>query len=162
MRIDKHSLHQAIEAQLSKILTNAIHAARQAYDTATHEENKAENKYDTLGLEAAYLAEGQSKRVAELENELQNFKALKIKDFHDDMEIGVGALICLSAINSTKKYVFYSHVAGGVEVDFQDLKVMLITQSSPLGKVLKNSYLGDVVTINHTQNPISYDIVGLW
>ena len=162
MRIDKLSLHKAIEEQLSNLLANAIQAARQAYDTATHEENKAENKYDTLGLEAAYLAEGQSKRVAELENNLQEFKSLKIKDFHSDMEIGIGALICLSDIDAEKKYVFYSHVAGGVEVHYQDIRVMLITQASPLGKALKNSFLGDVLTINQTHNPIHYDVVGMW
>jgi len=34
-----------------------------AHETATHEENIAENKYVTLGLEAAYLATGQARRA---------------------------------------------------------------------------------------------------
>ena len=48
-------LRFALEAQLH----NAKEAAKAAHDAATHEESVAETQYDTLGLEAAYLAQGQ-------------------------------------------------------------------------------------------------------
>ena len=53
--MDKQSLHQALLMRLRadlELLERAAHTAREA---ATHEESKAENKYDTRGLEASYL-----------------------------------------------------------------------------------------------------------
>ena len=62
---------------LEKIITvleityqNAVEAAMRAYNTATNDENVAENKYDTLALEASYLAHGQALRVAECEADI--------------------------------------------------------------------------------------------
>ena len=56
--MNKHAVHQLILEKLTVDLDIAQRAAQTAYETATHEENIAENKYDTLGLEAAYLASG--------------------------------------------------------------------------------------------------------
>ena len=162
MNIVKADLHKKIEEQLTSILLNTTEAAMQAHATATHTENKAENKYDTLGLEAAYLAEGQSKRVVEFKSNLQAFRNLKVKEFSEDMEIGIGALICLNTANKDSKYVFLSPVAGGVELHFQDINIMLISEVSPLGKALKNSFLGDDVIIKQAHLKLNYKICGLW
>lgn len=162
MKVDKNTLHKIIESQLTILLSTATQAAIQAYETATHEENKAENKYDTLGLEASYLAEGQAKRVTQLENDLSSFRKLQTKNFTEEMEIGLGALVCLQTQSNADKYIFISPVAGGVSFNYQDNEMMLITETSPLGKVLKNTYLGDEVTIKQTHNMIQYEIIGLW
>lgn len=162
MEVDKDTLHKIIESQLTILLSTATQAAIQAYETATHEENKAENKYDTLGLEASYLAEGQAKRVAQLENDLLSFRKLQTKNFTVDMKIGLGALVCLQAKSETNKYIFISPVAGGVSFNYQDIEMMLITETSPIGKALKDTYLGDEVTINQTHNLIQYEVIGLW
>ena len=162
MEINKHSLHKTIETQLSILLTNATNAAIQAYETATHEENKAENKYDTLGLEASYLAQGQAKRVAQLEADIFSFRKLQIKNYNEDMEIGLGALVCLHAQKATDQYIFISPVSGGVSFQYHDLEIMLITETSPLGKALKSTYLGDDVKMMQNQNMTHYEIVGLW
>lgn len=158
MQIDKLALHQKIEEQLALLLRNTAEAAIQAHETATHEENKAENKYDTLGLEAAYLAEGQSKRVEEFKGFLQAFKKLKVKHFNEEDEIGIGSLIYLNTGNNDAKHVFLSPVGGGIEFYFQDLKIMLITESSPLGKALKNNVVGDEVILGQNQHAIRYEI----
>lgn len=162
MHIDKLSLHKIIEERLTTLLEHTTKAAMQAHETATHTENKAENKYDTLGLEAAYLAEGQAKRVAELEQNLHAFKKLKIKYFTEDMEIGISALVCLTSLNNDTKFVFLSPVSGGVELNFNDIKIMLISESSPLGKALKNSFLGDEIKLKQAHHMLRYDIIGLW
>ena len=61
--MDKLLLQQQVLERLAEDLLQAEQAARAAHKTATHEENVAENKYDTLGLEAAYLATGQARRA---------------------------------------------------------------------------------------------------
>ncbi len=60
MTMNKQTVHQLILDKLKIDLDIAERAAQTAYETATHEENIAENKYDTLGLEASYLAAGQA------------------------------------------------------------------------------------------------------
>ena len=61
--MDKFLLQQQVLDRLAEDLLQAEQAVRAAHETATHEENIAENKYDTLGLEAAYLATGQVRRA---------------------------------------------------------------------------------------------------
>ena len=65
--MSKDALIAAVLVRLEEDLKVAQDAARAARDAATHEESVAENKYDTFGLESAYLAEGQAKRVREIE-----------------------------------------------------------------------------------------------
>ena len=48
--MNKHAVLQLILEKLTVDLDIAQRAAQTAYETATHEENIAENKYDTLGL----------------------------------------------------------------------------------------------------------------
>jgi len=50
--MNKKRLVEQIIFELTTLLQQTVQAAQQAYDTATSEENVAENKYDTLGLEA--------------------------------------------------------------------------------------------------------------
>jgi hypothetical protein len=61
LTMNKQTVHQLI---LDKLRRSRHRGTRRAdrYETATHEENIAENKYDTLGLEASYLAAGETGR----------------------------------------------------------------------------------------------------
>ena len=59
-----HHLITDIVEQLKLELSTAVAASQQAHDSATHSENIAANKYDTLAVEAAYLENGKSLRIA--------------------------------------------------------------------------------------------------
>src|SRR3954470_15058379 len=91
--MDKRALVQKIVAHLEAELELYAKAARAAHAEATHEQSKAENKYDTRGLEAAYLARGQSKQAAEAEQAIKQFEALPIRSFSKADPIDVGALV---------------------------------------------------------------------
>lgn len=155
MNVNKAKLHLKISEQISTLLTNARLAALQAHETATHEENKAENKYDTLGLEAAYLAEGQSKRVVELQECLATFNRQEIKEFNDEMEISIGALVCLKTALQEKNYFFISPVAGGISIDYEQSLITLLSPQSPLGCRLLSNYVGDELSLNGTHYQIA-------
>lgn len=144
--MNKTQLHKIIIEALENIRDTAIKAAEQAHETATHTEAIAENKYDTFGLEASYLAEGQSRRVEQADADLHAFTKLTIKDFDDDDIISFGAYITLENAARDLQHLFLSPVAGGITVDYDDKKVMLITGASPLGKALIGSYLDDEVS----------------
>ena len=64
--MNKTHLQTLIIDKLQADLAVAKDALKASHEAATHAESKAENKYDTRGLEAAYLADGQRKRVHEI------------------------------------------------------------------------------------------------
>jgi len=145
--MDKQQLHNHILQALESLHQAAVNAATQAYDTATHEENVAENKYDTLGLEASYLAAGQGKRVNEYKNNIDQFKHFRALNFTQDMPIGVGALVWLVNDNDITQLYFLSPVSGGLQLVFQSLDIMLISPLAPLGQMLINRFVGEDISL---------------
>src|SRR6478736_2328759 len=91
-RIKKSDLMQRIIEALHDSLAVLEKAARAAHAEATHESSKAENKYVTRGLEAAYLAGGQARQAREILESIKVFGALPVKEF------GVTDSIDLSAV----------------------------------------------------------------
>jgi hypothetical protein len=59
--MNKTLIVQRIIEQLSHDLEIFFTAAKSAHEAATHEENQPVNRYDTLALEASYVAQGQAK-----------------------------------------------------------------------------------------------------
>jgi hypothetical protein len=86
--------------QISEELNSMKSAALNTYSEATQEESKAENKYDTRGLEASYLAGAQAKRVEELQAVLAVFKNFPLKNFNDEDRISLTALIEVQKIKN--------------------------------------------------------------
>src|SRR5438874_4314393 len=93
-------------------------AARAAHAEATHESSKAENKYDTRGLEAAYLAGGQARQARELVNSIAAYEKLAIRAFSGDDPIDLAALVELEADGNVSTY-FIGPRNGGLEVRHQ-------------------------------------------
>ena len=140
--MDKRALTRKIVAQLGADLDLLLKAARTSHAEATHESSKAENKYDTRGLEAAYLARGQSKQAAESVQAIHEFEALPLRDFGPADEIEVGALVELTGKKERSLY-FIGPRAGGTEVTHDEREVLVITPQSPLGQQLVGRRQGD-------------------
>lgn len=143
---DKRALIQKIIAQLAAGLEVYAKAARAAHAEATHESSKAENKYDTRGLEASYLARGQSKQAAETVQAIEEFEALPIRAFTVTDEIDVGAFVELKAKRGSNFY-FIGPRAGGTEVMHHGEEVLVITPSSPLGQQIVGRKQGGKVQL---------------
>lgn len=145
--MNKHSVHQLILDKLRIDLGIAERAAQTAYETATHEENIAENKYDTLGLEASYLAAGQAKRVEEIRQSLALCQALILRPYDEARGIEVGALLGLEDEKGREQWLFLAPDAAGLKVDLVGQPITVITPRSPLGKSLLRKVEGDEVEI---------------
>jgi len=144
--MNKHHLRQEMIDILNQELENAINAARQAHDAATHEQSKAETQYDTLGLENAYLAHGLSRRIDELTQSISVLKNWSIKDFANDEEIYLGALLTLVTQDAQQSVIFLAPSGGGLIIDQNKVKV--ITPQTPLGQALLGREVEDEVTLN--------------
>jgi len=160
--MNKIQLLEKIVVELEAVHKNAVDATKLAHETATHGEAVAENKYDTFGLEASYLAHGQAKRVVECEADLTYYKKLIAQDFSDKTAIGLGALIYLKGINSSENSVFLGSAAGGLKIAFNNESIMIITPSAPLGKLLIGRYVGDVIEMMAAGKYNSFEIIAVY
>ena len=147
MTMNKHAMHPLVLEKLTLDLDIAQRAAQTAYETATHEENIAENKYDTLGLEASYLAAGQAKRVEEIKQALALCQTMALRAYDDQRGIEIGALLGLEDENGRQQWLFLAPDAAGLKVDVVGQPVTVITPRSPLGKSLLGKFEGDEVQI---------------
>ncbi|MBN0988884.1 GreA/GreB family elongation factor [Amphritea pacifica] len=145
--MDKKQLIAQIISQLQADLDMNIAAAHEAREAATHEESVAENQYDTLGLEASYLAHGQSKRVQALEIDLTACRAMPQREVTENSAIALGTLVTLENEAGAVKRLFLGPAGGGVQVTEMAETVTVITPQSPIGQALTGRYRGDIVTL---------------
>jgi transcription elongation GreA/GreB family factor len=145
--MNKRAIIQKITAQLVSELEVYFRAAQFSRAEATHESNKAENKYDTRGLEASYLARGQSKQAAEVEAAIAEFEKLGVRKFADGDAIAVGALVELEH-GGENSFYFLGPRAGGTEVTHDKKEILVITPQSPLGEQLMGKKSGDQPQLN--------------
>lgn len=104
-RMNKAAVLRKIVERLTSDLELYLKAARAAHFEATHEQSKAENKYDTRGLEASYLARGQSRQAAELELAVQQFQRLSSSSWPDGQPADIGALVELRSRRQSQWYL---------------------------------------------------------
>lgn len=145
----KPALLQAIIARLDADLALSLHAARTAAAGATDEQNKAENKYDTRGLELSYLAAGQGRKIAEAETTLEQFRTLTLRVFGPRDPIDLTALITLenpAQPEIVQPLYFLAPRGGGTEVRHAGREILVITPQSPLGQQLLGRRKGDRIT----------------
>jgi transcription elongation GreA/GreB family factor len=140
--MNKRAIIKKIIAKLIGELEIYFRAAQFSRAEATHESSKAESKYDTRGLEASYLARGQSKQAAELEAAIAEFEKLPVKNFGADDPIELGALVELEQ-GGEKLFYFIGPRAGGTEVLHDKQEILVITPQSPLGAQLFGKKSGD-------------------
>lgn len=157
MPYKKNLIHHLIVA-LEAIYQTALTAANRAHSTATDKANIAENKYDTLGLEAAYLAEGHANRASECKADIDTVKNLTVRDYSIDDEIAVGALVSLVDQDEKALLLFLAPVSGGIKFEFDSQSILVITQSSPLGKQLLGKFMDDEFEIGIDQHKKRYRI----
>src|SRR5271163_893231 len=94
--MEKKRLIKQIIASLSESLVVLEKAARASHAEATHESSKAESKYDTRGLEAAYLAAGQARQAREIMDSIKLYESLATRDFAPGEPVDVTALVELA------------------------------------------------------------------
>jgi transcription elongation GreA/GreB family factor len=143
----KRALLDQLIAHLAAEVESMTKAALATHAEATDEENKAEDKYDTRGLEASYLAHGQSKAAEEAAQALAQFRALPVRDFSAADPIGLGALVVLEGKGALSRY-FIGPRAGGTEIEVDGKSVMVVTPQSPLGRQLLGRKQDDLLMLD--------------
>lgn len=146
-KIDKKVLIALIIKSLKKELSQAINAANEAHAAAVDDQSVAETQYDTLAIEASYLAEGQSRRVQELQEALHNYQALTLIEFDENKPIALSALVQLYTDSKKQHWFFIGPAAGGFRCELNEQHITVITPKSPIGIVLMREFEGDNIDV---------------
>lgn len=152
--MDKKALFESLKNELRKNLELAIAAAQHTYDAATHEDAKAENKYDTRGLEASYLAGAQAERVSDLRETLKIVGSIAVREFNDESKIALTALVEIAS-EEKNSWVLLLPMGGGQSVVFNQKQIQVVTPASPLGQKLVGRTVGDEIIVNER----AYEII---
>ena len=158
--MDKFSLQQQVLARLAEDLQQTEQAARVAHETATHEENIAENKYDTLGLEAAYLATGQARRAQAIREAMAAWRQFRPRPFDASLGIQLGALVCLADPDGVRQHLFLGPPGGSMKLLCEGEVVQVISSEAPLCKALMGKGEGDEVSLQGAPSRAPFEV--LW
>jgi transcription elongation GreA/GreB family factor len=156
--MDKARLHITIIEKIGAELETLTRAALMARDEATHEESKPENQYDMHAQEAAYLAEGQARLAAELNETLKLYQALPVVAWDSSAPVGIGAVVTLEASLKTARY-FIGPRSGGLELDLDGEAITVVTPASPLGRQLVGAKLNSTVHLPGRGAPVPYRVI---
>ena len=133
----------AIIKQLESELATAVAASQDAHASATHSENIADNKYDTLATEAAYLAHGQSVRIADLQDSIHCYKRYQRPSFNQQSSIQLGARVDIENSEGVIQRLLLGPAAGGLSIKVQAHTIQVVTIATPLGQALLNKTIDE-------------------
>ena len=159
--MNKSKLLKEIVAALGESLETLERAARASHTEATHESSRAESKYDTRGLEAAYLAGGQARQAREIMKSMKLYSSLATRDFAPTDLIDLTAVVKLET-NGEPFLYFIGPKSGGVEVNFNGEEITVITPQSPLGQNLVGKKAGQSWTAKVGNSTVKYKITKVW
>lgn len=145
--MNKTDLLQRIVQALEHDMDLLQRAAQTAYEAATAQENIAENKYDTLGLEASYLATGQARRAAEIRQALLAYRQLALRDYDPTRGVQVSNLVVLEDLQGQQRLLFLGPEGAGLKIGEGSGQVTVITPRAPLGQALLGKRVDDEVSL---------------
>jgi len=157
--MDKRLIIDKIIIELDRELQNLMTSALDARDAATNEESKAENKYDTRGLEASYLAGAQALRAQEVKEAIDVLQKIKIPNYDDQSPIQVMALVDI-CIDDVDKFLFFVVPSrGGMKLDVNGESILTISPEAPIGRGLYNKKTGDSFELKLKGEVKNYEII---
>jgi transcription elongation GreA/GreB family factor len=159
--VNKKELLIQLQQCLQKEVNSTLGAVNEAHSLATHEQSKPENQYDTLALEAAYLAHGQSERIIDLQRQMIVLNHFELTAFTEETRIGLGALVCIKEQHKPIQWLWLVPVAGGQVLTCCETEVRTITEKAPLAARLIGRYLGDEIEIVLGRKKKQFEVIEL-
>jgi len=154
--LHKQGVFDSIQAKLSQDILVAAEAVKIARDTATHKDCLGSSKYETMGTEASYLAQGQGIRLLDLERALAYFKQLIVSP---NNTASLGAVIRIESEEGKQQTFCLAADAGGLQVVFAQQSITVITPQSPMGRAMFGKAAGDSFTLTIAGKTLSYELL---
>jgi transcription elongation GreA/GreB family factor len=157
----KTDIHQRFIDQLTGELESATVVAKQSFATATNDEHRAENKYDTFKLESSFLARGHAKRVEDLAAALESLQMLPLKPLNKNSPVQLGALVRLKSTDGDSRTLLFGSAAGGETIAVEGEEIIIVTSQSPLGQAVLGKITGDTFNIKIGKATHSFRVISV-
>jgi transcription elongation GreA/GreB family factor len=155
----KQQLKAALLASIQQEIDAALEAAEKARQDAAHKDNQPENQYDTLSLEAAYLAHGQSERILQLQQDHITLGQWPTVEFAEDDEIASGALVTLES-QGQQRWVWITPCRSRTLM-LNDTSVQAVSVETPLAQQLIGRAVGDEIALTAAAGSQSWEILNV-
>lgn len=130
--MNKSLIVEQIIKHLNQKIADTIEAAEAAHLAAIDDQSVAETQYDTLAIESAYLAEGQTRRIEQYKAELELMKHPSLCQ-EGVQKVGLGSLVRLEKESGEYQYVYIAPAGAGLEIKAGSNTVNVITPNAPIG-----------------------------
>lgn len=138
----KELLIRMIKADIEK-QRQSFESARQASIDAP---GRMQSRYDTMGIESAWVADGLARAIQE---KVLNLKYLETFQWDESpVCVGIGSIVkILSSDSPDPEYFFILPVLSGYELCENGLTVTTLSPETPLGKVLIGKKAGEKIPV---------------
>ena len=160
--MDKLLLRKQVLERLSDDLRRVEQAVQIAHEAATHEENVAENKYDTLGLEASYLATGQARCAQAIREAMAVWHRFHPQPYDSSKGVGLGALVGLLDAGGNRQLLFLGPSGGSMKLVVGTESVQVISAETPLGRAMLGKVEGDEVSMQVAQKLQQFEVLTVY
>lgn len=141
--MSKPALVDQIRRELEEQFAVMKAAAKDAKENATGDETKSDGKYDTRAIEASYLAGAQAEQAEKLAEAVRIFQTFDPPLYHDDEEIGPGALVETEHAGEIVYYLL-APAGGGHTVEYDGFDCIVLTPESRVYQELLGSRSGQI------------------
>ena len=145
--LDKQELLTQLIAQIKDDIDKQRKSFEFARNTSVDAPGRMQSRYDTMGVESAWVADGLAKALNEKEmyiSRLANFQFGEVAD-----NVCLGSIIGISSEGaSLLEYYFILPVASGYKLQVGDTTIVTLTPATPLGKTLIGKQVGDEIDVN--------------
>jgi len=157
--MNKNNIRSLFIKQLQHDLRTLEQAVALARDTATHSDCLGSSKYETMGLEASYLAQGQGLRLLDIERSLTCFTQLDLSTPSE--VVTLSSLLLLEDESGHQQWLWLAADAGGLSITMDNKTITVITLKSPLGKALIGKHCDDAFELNIAGTTREYQILSV-
>ena len=155
--IDKDKIIEQLKEKVEKELNQLKAAYKVQKELVQRGDLKSDGKYDTRATEANYLADGQRKRITELE--LQLLDEIDIK--HSPKNVSIGSVVEIKLNKQIQKY-FIAPTAGGTMLNIEGIPILVISVFSPIGDGILGLEQGEGFEIEIKDTLREYQVVSFY
>ncbi len=139
----KRAVHAALIDAVRLQLEKMANAARDTAGAVTHEDNRSEGSKDMRATEQSYIARGQAMRTEELADALGRLETFEPPSYAG-RALGAGALVSAEVEGEdAPRWLYVIAWGAGTELVVAGTRVLVITPSSPVGRLMMGKEAGD-------------------
>jgi len=143
---DKRTIVADLRRRLEAQLDGLAASQRAAQDAAVHPEARQEHAKDMRATEASYVARGLAERVERLRDEVLAVERMTMREFDAGEPAAYGAIVLVCDDEGVEHAFLLAPAGGGEHLAGDGSDVVVLTGTSPLGRILAGRRAGDVVT----------------